>query len=125
MKFIHRFAYFLMGLTVGSIFVYFIWNKKDVVFNYFPNSRLLSNLNNKKIHFSQNFKDKCRDLNIIDSLIVTNILEDGDVDFWNKVKIDSCIEYNISGSKKFKNMTLTIINCDSTATIQHIILSKQ
>ena len=46
MKFIHRFAYFLIGLFVGSIFVYFIWEKKDVHFDYLPNARVLKDISN-------------------------------------------------------------------------------
>ena len=57
MTFIHRFAYFLLGLTVGSIFVYFIWEKKEVVFNYLPNARLLSDISRKDLLYSPMFKE--------------------------------------------------------------------
>ena len=47
----------------------------------------------------------------------------GDVDIMNKIKLDSCLyQYNIKGVKELKNVTLTVINCDSTATIDKIII---
>ena len=46
MKLVHRFVYYGFGLLIGSIFVYFIWGKKNVSFNYFPNARVLKDIKN-------------------------------------------------------------------------------
>jgi len=123
MKLLKRFLFFGTGLLIGSIFVYFIWEKKDVVFNYFPNARLLSNISTKQIVYSDKFKESIN-LQLIDTLTVNKILKNGDVDFWNKIKLDSCIQYNIDGIDDFKNITLTITNCDSIATINKVVLRK-
>jgi hypothetical protein len=37
MKFIHRFAYYLVGLVIG--FVFLVFSGKDTRCNYFPNAR--------------------------------------------------------------------------------------
>ena len=119
MKLFQRFAYYGIGLLIGSVFVYFIWEKKNVVFNYLPNARLLSNISTKQIVYSDKFKESI-DLQLIDTLTVNEILKNGNVDFWNKIKLDSCIQYNIEGRDSFKNITITVVNCDSTATIENI-----
>lgn len=124
MKFIHRFAYFLIGLSVGSIFVYFIWEKKNVVFNYLPNARLLSDISRKDILYSPKFKENL-DSKKIDTLTVNEILKSGNVDFWNKIKLDSCIQYDIEGIKNLNHITLTIINCKATTTINKVSFSEQ
>ena len=123
MKLLKRFLFYGIGLIIGSIFVSFIWEKKDVVFNYFPNARLLSNISTKQIVYSDKFKESIN-LQLIDTLTVNQILKNGDVDFWNKIKLDSCIQYNIDGIDDFKNITLTITNCDSIATINKVVLRK-
>ena len=39
----------------------------------------------------------------------------------NKIKLDSCLyQYNIQGKKEVKNITLTVINCESTTIIERI-----
>lgn len=143
MKLFKRFFYYGIGLIVGSIFVGFIWNKKDVVFNYFPNARLLSNISQKKLVYSVESK-KSLELNSIDSLTVNQILKNGDADFWNKIrldssmkydlnvdvnlwnkiKLDSCTQYDINGEGDFKNIIVTIVNCDSVAVVKKITISE-
>lgn len=123
MKFIHRFAYYFIGLIVGSIFVYFIWEKKNVVFNYLPNARLLSDISTKDLIYSTEFKQELN-TNKIDTIIVNAILKNGNVDFWNKIKLDSCIQYDIKGIKKLDHITLTIINCKNTTTVNQVTFSE-
>jgi hypothetical protein len=43
MKFFHRFAYYLVGLVVGHFFS-MIFSGKDTRCNYFPNARVLNDL---------------------------------------------------------------------------------
>jgi hypothetical protein len=43
MKFIHRFAYYLVGLVIG-LFVALVFSGKDTRCNYFPNARVLNDL---------------------------------------------------------------------------------
>lgn len=122
MTFKQRLPYFLGGLTIGIIFVVFIWNKKGTQsFAYGPNARVLKNIRVKNRVFSSealtilNSKE-------IDTATISQILKNGDADIWNKVKLDTCIQYTIEGRKELKNITLTIKNCDSTAFIEKIFI---
>jgi hypothetical protein len=121
MTFKQRLPYYLVGLFIGVVVVYFIFSKKNSSFDYLPNARVLKNISKKHLVFSEkvvaSFKNK-----EIDSLQILQVLKDGDVDMWNKIKIDSCFQYNITGRKKLKNMTITIKNCDSIATIKNVVV---
>ena len=123
MTFKQRLPYFLGGLTIGIIIVVFIWEKKGTEFNYGPNSRVLKNINTKERVYSENV------LNIlqtskIDTSSISKILKHGNVDLGNKIKLDSCFyQYSIQGKKELKNITLTIINCESTAIVENITIN--
>ncbi len=121
MTFKQRLPYFLGGLTIGVILVTFFLGKKKTTFDYGPNARVLKNISIKNREFSSDVLTFINS-NKIDTATVTQILKNGDVDIWNKTKLDSCIEYNIKGSRDLKNITLTVINCDSVATIKNITI---
>ncbi len=120
MKLLKRFFYYGIGLIVGSIFVYFIWEKKDVQFDYMPNARVLKNIRIKKPIFSPEVLQMINSLSI-DSTKINQILDNGNVDIWNKVTIDTCILYKITGRKSLKNITLTVVNCDSISTVEKVV----
>jgi len=121
MTFKQRLPYYLVGLFIGVVIVNFILSKKSSSFDYWPNARVLKNISKKHFIFSEkvatSFKNK-----EIDSLQVLQVLKDGDVDMWNKIKVDSCIQYDITGIKTLKNITVTIKNCDSIATIKKVVV---
>jgi len=122
MTFRQRLPYFLGGLTIGIIVVIFFWGKKDTTFDYGPNARVLKNLRIKERHFSNDALSVLSSKKI-DTANISKILKNGDVDLMNKVKLDSCLyQYNINGKKDLKNVTLTVINCDSTAIIDKITI---
>ncbi|MDV7188355.1 DUF4258 domain-containing protein [Lutibacter sp. TH_r2] len=121
MTFKERLPYYLFGLVIGIILVVFIWNKKGTEFNYGPNSRLLKNIRIKNRVFSNEALFSLQSKNL-DTSVVSKILKNGNADMWNKVKLDTCIRYEIKGKKEQKNVTLTIKNCDSTAFIEKIII---
>ena len=52
MKFVHRFAYYLLGLIMGCFFVAAVFSGKDTRCNYFPNARVLNDLRNKPFQYS-------------------------------------------------------------------------
>lgn len=120
MTFKQRLPYFLGGLIIGTIIVVFIWGKKNTTFDYGPNARVLKNIRAKERIFSENaltiFNTKK-----IDTAYISQILKNGDVDLAHKIKLDSCLyQYNIKGIDSLKNITLTVINCESNAIIKAI-----
>lgn len=120
MKFIHRFAYYLIGITIGSIFVYFIWEKKNVQFDYLPNARVLKDIRNDTQKYSSDALEQMQTLQL-DSVDIAQILEFGDIDFGeSKPREKPCKTYVIYGSPKEKEITLVVKKCDSVSTFESI-----
>lgn len=122
MKFAHRFAYYLLGLIMGSFVVAAIFAGKDTRCNYFPNARVLNDLRNKPFHYSEK-ASKILDEKWIDTTDIKNCLKYGDVDFDNSnIKIGNGKIYTIDGQTiKNQNITLKVINYPEKAVLQEII----
>jgi hypothetical protein len=122
MKFVHRFAYYLVGLVLGLFFVAAIFSGKDTRCNYFPNARVLNDLRNKPFHYS----DKASQIlaeKWIDTTDIKNTLKFGDVDFdKSNVELKKGKLYVIEG-KTIKNqeVTLKVINYSDKAVLEDII----
>lgn len=123
MKFKERLPYFLVGLFVGTLIAVFIFRKKNTEFNYGPNARVLKNIKTKKRIYSKNTLDVLKKSNL-DTSIVSKILKNGDVDLWNKKRLDTCISYEITGTSNYENVTITVKNSDSIALIEKVIIHK-
>lgn len=84
MKFKIRLAYYMAGLFLGGIGVYYFLNAKaesrGVSFCYLPNCRVLKELRSKPVQFSKNVEQALSEKQITQTDI-KNILEDGNVDF--------------------------------------------
>ncbi|PQJ77854.1 DUF4258 domain-containing protein [Polaribacter porphyrae] len=119
---IKRIGYYLLGLSIGSIAVIFFWQKKDATFDYGMDSRTLKTIRIKKRLFSDDAQKVMRNSNI-DTLKISTILYNGDVNFSkSKPRIKPCPEYYITGKDDLKNISLYVIRCDSTASIDKIIV---
>ena len=100
MTFKQRLPYFLGGLIIGIIVVVFIWGKKNTTFDYGPNARVLKNLRIKDRVFSKEAMDVMHFYHL-DTALVTNLFQHGNVDLGNKIKLDTCLyQYNIEGKNK-------------------------
>jgi hypothetical protein len=122
MTFKQRLPYFLGGLIIGIIVVVFIWGKKNTTFDYGPNARVLKNLRIKDRVFSKEAMDVMHFYHL-DTALVTNLFQHGNVDLGNKIKLDTCLyQYNIEGKNKLQHITLTVKNCDSVVYIEKIIV---
>jgi len=121
MTFKQRLPYFLVGLFIGIIIVNFILSKKKSSFDYLPNARVLKSIRNKPIVFSPEVI-LLLDSKKIDSVSIAQILSNGDVDIWNKVKLDSCMKYNIQGEDSLQNITLSVKRCKSVAYVEKITI---
>ncbi|RKT00669.1 DUF4258 domain-containing protein [Flavobacterium sp. 123] len=122
MKFIHRFAYYFIGLIMGMFFVAMVFSGKDTRCNYFPNARVLNDLRNKPFNYS----DKASQIlaeKWIDTMDIKNTLQYGDVDFdQSNIEVEKGKLYVIDG-KTVKNqpITLKVINYSDRAVLQDII----
>ncbi len=122
MKFVHRFAYYLVGLIMGLFFVAAIFSGKDTRCNYFPNARVLNDLRNKPFHYS----DKASQIlaeKWIDTTDIKNTLKFGDVDFdKSNVELKKGKLYIIEGKTiKKQEITLKVINYTDKAVLEDII----
>jgi len=124
MNLFNRFIYYFIGLSLGSLIVYFIWTGKDVSFDYGMDARTLKTIRTKKLHYSENAKLAMKDI-AIDSSAILSILKNGDVDFGKSNQHKKpCPEYLISGKYFEKTIELWIKRCDSIATIEKITVNK-
>jgi len=122
MKFVHRFAYYLIGLIMGCFFVALVFSGKDTRCNYFPNARVLNNLRTKPFQYSdkaiQTLNEKW-----VDTTDIKNTLTFGDVDFdQSNVDFNNGKLYIIEG-KTIKNqeIILKVVNYEKKAVLEEII----
>lgn len=119
---IKRIGYYLLGLSLGSIGVYFFWQKKKATFDYGMDARTLKTIRIKERLFSEDAKNAMQKFDI-DTLKISTILKTGDVDFGKgNPRQKPCAEYYISGENELKNISLWVKRCDSTATIEKVIV---
>lgn len=122
MKFIHRFAYYLVGLVIGVFFVSLIFSGKDTRCNYFPNSRVLNDLRNKPFHYSEKASQILTE-KWVDTSDIKNSLKFGDVDFDQSNVVYKKGKLYIIEGKTVKNqeIILKVINYDNKAVLDDII----
>jgi hypothetical protein len=122
MNFIQRFAYYLVGLVMGLFVVAAIFSGKDTRCNYFPNARVLNDLNTKPFFYSDK-ASKILSEKWIDTTDIKNTLKLGDVDFdKSNVPLKKGKLYVIGG-KTIKNQQITIkvINYSDKAVLEDIV----
>lgn len=121
MRFRYRFAYYLIGFTMGLFFVTAVFIGKDTRCNYFPNARVLNDLRNKPFIFSQNASISLSE-GWVDSTDIKNTLKYGDVDFEkSNIKVGSGKRYIIEGkNSKNQPILLEVVNYSDKATLEKI-----
>lgn len=84
MKLYQRFAYYLLGLLLGGIFVFYFLTAKassrGVSFCYLPNCRVLKDIRSKPFYYSDVATQKLNE-KWVDTADVRKTLTYGDVDF--------------------------------------------
>ncbi len=112
MPFLKRLGYFLIGLSIGLIFLALFLKKKTdetgTEFCYLPNCRVLKELRSKPMRIDSALQTTT------DSLLIQYLLKDGDVDFSNSdTRAEPCKIYRINGSRGERSLTITLENCDT------------
>lgn len=125
MKFYQRFAYYLVGLALGSFVVALVFMGKNTRCNYFPNARVLNNIKSKPFEYSLEASRKL-DEDWIDTIDIKNTLTNGDVDFdKSNIKYQNGKLYIIEGKTTQNDIiTLRVINYDNKAVLEDIIRKK-
>jgi len=124
MAFLKRLGFYLIGLSIGLVFLFFFLKKKSdetgVSFCYLPNCRVLKELRSKPITYSKEIEQLVAD-QTLDSLSIAYFMNEGDVNFKKSdTKNTTCNTYSIEGIVKEKLMALIVKNCDSTTLIDKI-----
>tara|TARA_R110000764_G_scaffold208972_1_gene294617 strand:+ start:816 stop:1199 length:384 start_codon:yes stop_codon:yes gene_type:complete len=124
MDFLKRLGFFLVGLSIGIVFLTMFLKKKSeetgVYFCYLPNCRTLKDIRSKPMYYSEEAKLKLVEYQL-DSVDVKYILTEGDVDFSNSdTKSVPCKTYIVESEVKEREWKFTVKNCRNKATLQQI-----
>jgi len=119
MKFIHRLAYFSVGLFFGIIILIFFLGGKRTSCDYSPNARTLKNMRIKdRVYTLETFQFFLS--NNLDTSNVNIVLHEGNVDFGkSETDREPCNIYYVTKELNERILELQIENCDSTATIMN------
>ncbi len=113
-----RFGLYGFGFAIGIALVFFFLGGKNSSCNWMPNARMLEIIRSKQISYSSDVQSKIDNF-IIDSTDINSILLLGDIDFSkSQVKNDPCRNYLINGEVRNQEVEITVIICDSLATIE-------
>ncbi len=122
MAFLKRLGWYLVGLSIGIVFLVFFLKKKSdetgTEFCYFPNCRVLKDMQSKPLVFSEDIGTTAKD-----SLLVNSFLKDGSIDFGKSdTKSKPCKTYIISNTIEGKNWVLEVKNCQDKVLIEKTTL---
>jgi len=125
MAFLKRLGFYLVGLSIGIVFLTIFLKKKTeqtgTEFCYFPNCRTLKDIRSKPISYSENINTMLADKQL-DSLDIVGFLNDGEVDFGRSdTKSKLCKTYYIDGYVKEKEAVLKVRNCREEVVIEEIV----
>ena len=114
-SFFKRLGFYLIGLSVGIVFLAFFFKKKTeetgVSFCYFPNCRTLKDMRSKPMVYSDRISAMLANQEL-DTLDLRSFLTDGDVNFSDSdTKAKPCKKYLIEHEKDGKPLTLFVDNC--------------
>jgi|TARA_E500000318_G_scaffold48674_3_gene45800 nitric oxide reductase activation protein len=120
MAFLKRLGWYLVGLSIGLIFLVFILKKKSgeegIDFCYFPNCRVLKDMRSKPLTFSESLPEQYQD-----TLMIQAFLQDGDVDFGKSdTKSEPCKTYFISHEYNGEAMELQAKNCEDSVEVENL-----
>ncbi|CAI8363016.1 MAG: DUF4258 domain-containing protein [Flavobacteriaceae bacterium] len=117
MKLINRLIYFFVGLSIGLIFLAFLFQKKKTKFNYLPNSRVINDISSKSFHYSPKLLTAIAK-NKITTSRVQEIVKFGEVNFSkSNTKLDSCNIYIIETKIDQINYSVELENCKNEVKI--------
>ncbi|UNY98161.1 DUF4258 domain-containing protein [Zhouia spongiae] len=120
MPFLKRFGFYLIGLSLGIVFLAFFFKEKRTEFCYLPNCRVLKDIRSKEITFSDELQRIIEDKSISKAYFDA-ILIDGDVLFKKSdTKSKPCKTYIIEGNIQDKTVEITVLNCKTKAEISSL-----
>lgn len=124
MAFLKRLGFYLVGLSIGLVFLTIFLKKKSeetgVEFCYFPNCRTLKDIRSKPLSYSDEIR-KMVETGELDTLAIKEILTEGDVNFdKSDTKSKGCKTYFVEGFVDDRKSELEVKNCEDKATIMAV-----
>ncbi|SRR5699024_7705461 len=117
MSLLKRFAFYFAGLVIGTLFLFFVLDKKEASCDYSPNSRVLKNISSKNHEIDPAVYTFLTE-NKIDTAFLSKTLHNGDVLFKeSQTQLDSCKIYVIRGTNEWKGWKLSLENCEDTVKV--------
>lgn len=125
MAFLKRLGFYLLGLSIGIIFLsYFLKGKAEeagVEFCYFPNCRVLKDIRSKPPYYSDEILG-LMDSQRIDSIAIASFFRDGRIDFGkSKTKTSPCKTYFIEGKLNNEKAFIKVTNCPEKVTVESLV----
>ena len=113
--FIKRLGYFMVGLSIGIVFLTFFLKKKSqetgVEFCYLPNCRVLKDLRSKPVYYADNISKLLKNKEL-DTLQLTNFFSEGEVNFSSSdTESKPCKTYLIESKIAADVVTMHVKNC--------------
>ncbi len=121
MSFIQRLAYYLFGLLIGCMFLFYFFGEKKTEFCYLPNCRVLKDLRSKPVSYSEKAEDIFKE-GWVTNEDIKKSLQYGKVDFsQSNVEFEKGKLYVIEGrDSKDEPITIKIINYDDRIQLADI-----
>ncbi|WP_116218830.1 DUF4258 domain-containing protein [Allomuricauda sp. ARW7G5W] len=118
MAFLQRLGWYLVGLSIGIVFLVFFLKKKSgeegLEFCYFPNCRVLKDMRSKSLVFDENLPEQFRD-----TVLIKSFLTDGDVDFGKSdTEAEPCKVYIIFHDVNGEDYQMQAENCSEQVVIK-------
>lgn len=125
MPLLKRIGFFLIGVSIGLVFLAFFFKKKNTDICYFPNCRVLKDIRSKDLRYSEEVTkliDNDQEL----TASIQFLLNTGDVNFRrSNTEATPCKSYIIEGDVNDKATELKVDNCDGYAEIISISFPEE
>ncbi|MEK6492657.1 DUF4258 domain-containing protein [Myroides odoratimimus] len=111
MKFTQRLAYYLFGLLIGGMFLFYFFGEKKTEFCYLPNCRVLKDLRSKPVTYSKTVEAKFKE-GWVTNDDIRKSLQYGDVNFSeSNIDFEKGKLYVIVGrNEQNENILIKVIN---------------
>lgn len=125
MAFLKRLGFYLVGLSIGIVFLTVFLKKKTEAtgtqFCYFPNCRTLKDIRSKPMSYSEDIHRMLAEKQL-DSLDILRILTDGEVDFGRSdTESKPCKTYFVEGTIREKEAILKVRNCREKVVLEEFV----
>ncbi|MFC4633381.1 DUF4258 domain-containing protein [Dokdonia ponticola] len=125
MRLLHRIGYYLGGFSLGLIILAFFFSGKKTSCAYFPEARVLKNINLKSYTLSRKAQESLTQLQL-DTIAVNSVLKNGDIDFnESQPRKEPCGEYAVYGQTSEEQLLKIVLeNCEENVLIKEVSLAK-